>query len=415
MQLFFYAISILGLAYFLLAKRRFDWFAVAFFSASIYFLPGFFGYTSYLSLTQWVETEINSEAYAIMILVDFIILFSAVISDLFSRKMDIHKEGQGSPYVLYIVLCIAITGLLLMLFTTGNELFGADKQGVMDSLNRSHILFYTAIMIGATMSFEFKRWKLFSLFCVLVIFDLFIGFRTSLAIAGISIFTLWLSKKGERRLIIGSWKPLLGGSVLGFLLFFYKEIAYAIKIGDWDLLQSLLNDPNTYTAMFQTSEPFIAQSILNEVTMLDYSVGWGHLMGIFYQFILFSPELTSEGFSFNALFQISLFPEVEYGMANNIWAEMWSVGGWPVLFLFLIIFALILKVFSILTNSGQITLRPFWAVMASYWAFYIHRNDISYEIVLEKRVLLIMMASLLIAILIQNIRKTRKNSVGFQN
>ena len=146
----------------------------------------------------------------------------------------------------------------------------------------------------------------------------------------------------------------------------------------------------------------LPQSILNEVTLLDFSVGWSHLTGIFYQFILFSPELGLEGKSFNDLFQMALFPHVTYGMANNIWAEMWSAGGWLLLLIFMIVFIGFLEVFSILLASRRASLRSFFAVMASYWAFYLHRNDIGYELFLLKGVILIMLSSLIVAALIRN-------------
>lgn len=405
MQLFFCITSILGLTYFLLAKRRFDWFSVAFFSACIYFLPGFFGYTSYLSLTGWIENPINDEAYRIIILVDGMILSGAIINDLFSKEVNIKEVKKGNIYVLKILLCLAIIGWMLMLLTTGEALFYADKLSMMDALNRSHILFYTAVMIGTTLSFEYKNWIIFAFFCVFIIFDLFIGFRTSLAIAAISIFTLLLSKQGKGRLIISSWKQVIAGVFLGIFIFLYQQVAYAVKVGDLDLLRSLLSDTDTYIAMINNSEPFITQTTLNEVTVRNYSVGMGHLMGIFYQFTLFGPELGLEAESFNDLFQNDLFPDVTYGMANNIWAEMWSAGGWPLLVIFTVLFVIILKGFNILTDRLNVTQRAFVAVMASYWAFYIHRNDIGYAIVLEKRVLLVLIVSFLIAILIREARK----------
>lgn len=408
MQIFFYIISILGLTYFLLAKRKFDWFAVAFFSACIYFIPGFFGYTSYLLLIEWTEDPINNEAYGVIILVEIVILFSAIISDSFSKEIIVKKVEQGSTNLLNVILFLAMTGLLLMFLTTGTALFLADKQAMLDELNRSHILFYTATIIGGTMSFEYKKWKIFTFFCILIVFDLFIGFRMSLTITAISIFTLWLSKQGQRRLLISAWKPILTGIAVILFLFLYKQLAFAIKVTDFDLLKSLLYDKNIYSVMIVNSEPFVAQSILNEITLQDYSVGMGHLKGILYQFSLFAPELGLEAESFNDLFQSALFPEVEYGMANNIWAEMWSAGGWPLLVAFVLFFAVILKLFSIVTTRQNITLRSFLAVMASYWAFYIHRNDISYEIALLKRVLLVMVISFIVSMLIKEFKKIQK-------
>lgn len=402
---FFIIISILGLAYFLLAKRRFDWFAVAFFSACIYFIPGFFGYASYLSLNGWIDNPLNDEAYGIMILVEGAILWGAIASDLFSKEFRIRKIEKGNVYVLNTLLCLSLIGFVLMLLTTGEALF-YDKQLMMVELNRSHVLFYTAIMIGAIMSFEYKKWTTFTFFCVLIMFDLFIGFRTSFAITVIGIFTLWLSKQGRRRLLISSWRQIIIGVVLVVFLSFYQQIAYATKIGDLNLLSSLLSDVDTYVAMIKNSEPFITQSTLNDVTGHNYSVGMSHLTGILYQFTLFAPELGLESGSFNDLFQNELFPDVTIGMANNIWAEMWSTGGWALLVVFTVVFVIVLKLMTILTErSGNMTHRAFVAVMAAYWAFFIHRNDISYEIALEKQVLLVMILCFIITTLIMEFRK----------
>jgi len=392
MQIFFYSISILGMAYFSLVKRRFDWFAVAFFSACIYFLPGFFGYTAYLTIAGWNEQPMNDTAYKVMVLVEAAILSAALVNDLLTTDKGeriITESGRGNNRALAVLLSLALFGLGMMLFTTGSAIFDVDKQSMMEELNRWHILFYTSAMLGCVLAFECGNRAFFGSFCVLILVDIFVGFRMTMALAGIGIITLWLSKQGKQRLLLSSWKPLLGGAGVALFLFFYKQVQFAVKYGDAALLKDLIFDPATYTAMFTQSEPFICQSTLNEITLQNYTVGMGHLMGVLYQFILFSPELGLETRSFNDLFQPDLFPEVDYGMANNIWAEMWSSGGWPLLLLFVILFVLVLKLLSLLTENGRASQRAAVAVMASIWAFYIHRNDIIYQIALEKRVLLV--------------------------
>jgi hypothetical protein len=412
MQTLFCVISIFGIFYLLLAKRRFDWFAVAFFSACIYFLPGYFGYTSYLTLTQWNETPISDEAYLIMILVNVAILLSTLVNDFFANGSivdEVVETEKSNGYVVGALLFLALTGLMIMLMTTGSALFYVEKQDMMDELNRSHILFYTATMIGCTMSFEQKKWRSFIIFCFLISFDFYLGFRTSLAITFISIFTLWLSKQGSRRLLFSYWRQGGAGLVLAIFMFFYKQVAFAVKSGDLDLLKRLLfesSDIPIYRSMFINSEPFIIQEILNQVTIRHYTVGMEHLKGLMYQLILFAPQFGLETKSFNDLFQRDLFPEVDYGMANNIWAEMWSSGGWPLLFMFVALFVLLLKCFALLTETRKSAQRAFVAVMASYWAFYVHRNDISYQVVLEKRVLLVMGLTLLVVALIKQVDKS---------
>ncbi len=407
MQILFYAISILGLAYFLLAKRTFDWFAVAFFSACVYFLPGFFGASAYLSAAGWIESPINGEAYGVMILVMLLILSGAVVHDLLFRDAVAAPGAPGRTEVAGIVLFLAAAGLLLMLTTTGTALLLADKQLMLAEMNRSHILFYTAATIGAALSFALRKRALLAVFGVLILFDLFIGFRTSLAIAAISILTLHLSKQGPGRLLVRSWKEVAAGAALAGVLLVYPQVAWALKLGDLAALLSVLGEPGTYRAVVMNSEPFITQSILNEVTGREYTTGMGRLAGALYQLTLFAPEMGFEADSFNDRFQNELFPDVMYGMANNIWAEMWSAGGWPLLLLFAILFVLVLGLFNVLTGRLNCAQGSFVAVMASYWAFYIHRNDLSYTLALEKRVLLIMLLSFAIAFLIAELKRMR--------
>ena len=45
MHLAFLVLALGGLSYFLLARRTFNFYSLAYISACIYFLPGFFGYT----------------------------------------------------------------------------------------------------------------------------------------------------------------------------------------------------------------------------------------------------------------------------------------------------------------------------------------------------------------------------------
>lgn len=412
MQTIFCVISLIGILYFTLAKRVFDWFAVAFLSACIYFLPGFFGYTSYLTLTSWSESPINDEAYLIMIAVEIAIFSGAIISDLFVKEKIISSAPDNFT-TLYTTLFLSLFGLVLMLLTTGSALFYSDKQALLEELNRYNILFYTATMIGCTMSFECKKWKLFSIFFILIMFDMYLGFRTSFAISLIGIFTLWASKKGKNRFLINYWKQGIIGVLLAVFLFLYKQIAYALKSGDIDLLISLFRNTSEtfiFKAMFTNSEPFIAQTTLNAVTQYHYHVGLSHLKGLFYQLILFAPQLGINAVSFNDLFQKDLFPEVDYGMASNIWAEMWSAGGWPLLMLFILVFVSIIYFANLTTNVQNPSIRAVAAVMASYWTFYIHRNDIAYEVNLEKRVLLVAGIAFMLAAFINWAITTRKVS-----
>jgi hypothetical protein len=187
---------------------------------------------------------------------------------------------------------------------------------------------------------------------------------------------------------------------MAFVLFFfvYKQIYVTVKLGLWDVIRDRLMDTELYASAILMSEPFNTQAILNEVIAQDFRVGMEHFQDVLLQFLLFSPELGRAPVSFNDFFQSTLFPsDLDYGMANNIWAEMISSGGWLLLGSFLVGFVLMLMLGSYWIRSHDATLAAGVAVAFSYWAFYIHRNDLLYQVNLEKRTILVWIASLVLS------------------
>jgi hypothetical protein len=107
------------------------------------------------------------------------------------------------------------------------------------------------------------------------------------------------------------------------------------------------------------------------------------------QFTLFSGEAGLVFRSFNGYFQPALFPDVEWGMANNIWAQMIAAGGWPLFLAFLAGFVCTLRLAARRMATARATNRCGVALATAYWGFYIHRNDLGYELSELKRVLLV--------------------------
>jgi len=392
MQDTFLVISGIGLFYFLFGLRKFDFFSVAFLSACVYFLPGFVGYTvTPISVAERSLVDLEDGTYLVMIMVLIAILSGALLVDHTPTRNAPTARLHGTDGSATWTLIIAVTGYLLSAVTAGEALLSDDKIAMMERLNRWHIIGATAAPLGAVLSFALKRWLLFGISMILLLFDLFIGFRVSLAVAMIAIFTLWLSRQGVQRLAIHNWKIGFTGLIVALFLFVYAHLSQAVKLGMWDVVVERLQDPDLYITAIGMSEPFNTQTILNEVIAQKFVVGMGHLKDVFYQFTLFSPELGVKLVSFNDLFQPILFPsDLDYGMANNIWAEMLSSGGWPLLTGFITIFVLVLVLGSYLIRSLDPTLAAGAALTFSYWAFYIHRNDLAYQINLEKRVILML-------------------------
>jgi hypothetical protein len=391
MQSVFIAIATIGLVYFLFQKRRFDFYSIAFLSACVYFLPGFLGYTLMPTKTSMeVPVDLESETYMVIIAVLVFILCGGVLFDSCPEKEALSLRFKGSDNSAMWAVSIALIGYVLLLGTAGEIILFDDKSMMMDVLNRWHIVGATAAPIAAVLSFTLRKRFLFFFSICLLAFDVYIGFRTSFAVAMIAIFTLWLGRHERHRFAIRNWKVGVVGLFVVFFLFLYKQLFAVVKLGMWDFIVERVQDPDLYMAAIGMSEPFTTQVILNEIIVQRFEVGISHLKESLYQFALFSPEFGVKPVSFNDLFQPTLFPtDMEYGMANNIWAEMWSSGGWPLLLVFLAMFVLILGIGSYLTRALDPTFVAGAAVCFSYWAFYIHRNDLAYQINLEKRVILV--------------------------
>jgi hypothetical protein len=392
MQLIFIVIATTGLLYFLFSKRLFDFYSIAFLSACVYFLPGFLGYTLMPTKTSMeLPVDLESETYMVMIAVLVLILCGGVFFDFCPRKEAISLRLRGTGNSAMWAVGIALIGYVLLLGTAGEIILFDDKSTMMmEAVNRWYVVGSTAAPLGAALSFVYRKRFLFYASMCLLFFDVYIGFRTSFAVAMIAIFTLWLGRHGPHRFAIRNWKIGLAGLMVAFFLFLYKQLFAVVKLGLWDILVERLQDSDLYITAIGMSEPFTTQVILNEIIVQRFEVGISHLKESLYQFALFSPELGLKPVSFNDLFQPTLFgTDVEYGMANNIWAEMWSSGGWPLLLAFIAMFVLILGIGSYLTRAMSPTFAAGAAVCSSYWAFYIHRNDLAYQINLEKRVILV--------------------------
>ena len=392
----FVVVAISGCAYFLFCLRQFDFLSVAFFSACVYFLPGFFGYTvAPVSAGLAVPVDLENQTYVVMLGVLMAIWAGAILFDL-AGKGDVRGWSlERSRAAALCTTLLAVIGFVLIWATAGEALFDDDKIVMMESLNRWHVLGATSAPLGAVLAFASRRWLLLTVCMALLMFDMYIGFRVSFGIALIATFTLHLSRYGRQRLAVQNWRIGCLGIVFVLILFVYKQVYVAVKLGLWDVILDRLTDTDLYASAILMSEPFNTQAILNEVIAQDFHVGMEHFQDVLFQFLLFSPELGGTSRSFNDFFQATLFSsELEYSMANNIWAEMISSGGWVLLGLFLGIFVLLLMLGSHWVRSSDANLAAGIAVVFSYWAFYIHRNDLLYQINLEKRTILVWIACL---------------------
>lgn len=342
-----------------------------------------------------------------MIFVLFSILVSSVISDKIMKNINlpqINIRFFSDNLYLYLLTLINVYSLLFTLINLRPVLFSHDKLLIMSNLGRFHILMQTSASIGLVVSFCKKKinYFIYFFFILLIIDVIFIGHRSAFALSIVSIMFIYLFNMGKQRLFLKNFKFMLFSSGFAIFMLINRTLLRAIAKGDWSFLGTFLRIDYVLKGL-TTSEPFITQLILNKVLEEEFKVGFIHLKQILYQFILFSDKLGVNVTNFEALVQTNLITGVRggAGIAENIWAEVWSVGGWEFLILFLIFFNSIIFIGNLLisvieNNAIKYTL----CLNLSYFSFYIHRQGLFSHIGLQKRFLLVFLINSLLTMIL---------------
>lgn len=390
----FLGIAVSGAGFYLLRKRRFDFCALSFFGACFYFLPGFLGFAGYAEKFILTPVPLVPEAYAVMCWVLLATIGSGLVADSLEEirptAMGLVARSVLDPWRFtgMVATMAAVAGFLLACATVGDALLDADKFALLDQLNRWYLLWTTGAVLGLAITFMRSEKVLFCINLLLLVINLYVGFRVDLVIAVVSVGSLAMCMRGAIRLA-SHWRLGMLVVLFGVSLFAYKYLLFALKALDWDVLAAQLRNPEAFKFMFLYSEPFVAQGTLNEVIRQDYTVSGEHLLGALALLVPFSNELGAEVVNFNDFFQPMLFSSVTgYGLGSNIWAEMWATGGWPIVLVFTVGYG------SLLVVLGRCVLRvgpetgALVAILAAYWAFYIHRNDVIFQLTLSRRILM---------------------------
>jgi hypothetical protein len=209
---------------------------------------------------------------------------------------------------------------------------------------------------------------------------------------------LLLSSRPPAKLVRIRIRYWLLAAAGGLMIVSYQNLKAPLRAGDWTEIANRMSRISWWGGGVLTSEPFTTQTVLNEIVRRDFVTRADHLWSAADELILFAPQLGAESVRFSDLYQPELFPLVDHGLANNIWAQMWSAGGWPLLVAFAVIFAAVLALGSILLRSGDPSLRVLVALWFSYWGFYIHRNELLVQVGFQKQVFLVWLAVVVMAI-----------------
>ncbi|CAN0367920.1 unnamed protein product, partial [Phaeothamnion confervicola] len=303
-----------------------------------------------------------------------------------SIDLQDHIRIKNEP-IRGILFFICIISFATLLGKIGDIIFSEDKEALLKSIGREYILFSTTVPMYLVSCVLGPRTKHIYVAIGLVLFSLYIGFRDTAAMSVLSLTVVLLWPTRAR--LITRWKAILAISFAVIFLLYIKQIQYAIKSSDTALLFDIIKDPNFLLIGIIKSEPFLTQAILTDVINYNINIDPSELLSLLSLLIPFSPELGLPQFDYNAIFQPQLYPEIEWGVASNIFAMFYSFGGLPFVFAFCLVFSVLPAIFNKLLVTRKTTLIVAGVPAAVYIFFFIHRNDLVGILTISKRFFMI--------------------------
>jgi hypothetical protein len=386
-QLIFLVTAATTLTYFLFSRRVFDAFSVLYFGCLVYFIPAFTGYIQkFTNYGSMVIGEMFYETYLVDALIIAVISLAAATYDWFpisQRRQNDSVASRGSVTTFYALklstyLSVGLSGIYILL--TPEMLTVVDRTKLVGEFGLIHTLWTTFSAFAFVLSSYCRKYYWSVLPGVLILFDLiWLGNREIFACVIIALSILELSRVGASRLVehLGKGKYFI---MSGAFIFIIKHTYIYIKLGDIEQLIMTLSSPYFYFRAFALSEPAVNQAILDKVLLTDFSVP---LSSIDEAPLLLTPahrSLFDVSFtSFRDIYQPQLFPFVEKGMANNIWAQMISLGGYKMLAAFLVALMVVVAIVSTaIRRSNSVFVKTMLAIYTFYLCFLINRSDLSF-------------------------------------
>lgn len=322
-------IAILSLLYIISMRRRFDFYSISIISSIIYFLPSMFGYVWYRVPNSGnryddVFVAIDYEVkFAHFIVLSFLIISMILYDKIRSSNYDEFqlKEKRYSIFVFILVSIFIYSNFLI-------NNFDAAMGGEKSNFSRWYSLVAISIPFCMTLCIATRRYLYLLLFSTIVAFEMYIGNREAIVFSAISILTVMLWIRGKNRLF-WYYRYIMFGFFLAASALLYKNVSAAIRSGDWELAVSRLGSWEYYGETLSKSEPFVTQSILHYAITLDWSYDGSFVKPLVASLVPLGDIVVGNVETISGYINGSLFEDVGYGVASNVWAEAYIYGGWP--------------------------------------------------------------------------------------
>ncbi len=377
MYLVFFVSYALLLIIFLFKKREFDFISLYILTLYIYNSITLFGVTydpytaSYISLDPRLYL---SSSIPFLVAIPFVLYKNeserTISYSRFLVKNNFLSVGNIFTGLLFVGTCIGVAYVFPKMYggTSKVEIMGATTQwedvftqifpvaGAFISLiNRNRIIFITFVGI---------------LLCVFLL-----GKRSPLVFAFLGC--VLIVKQGRDFRPITKYKLIFFGLLMLLLVSLGKTFySFLLHYGFSGI--SLWFDGLSWDYIFSGLEGSSASTILNAVIKNDFSIEGQYILK---SLLAINPlPLSYFEFSsdyFNQVFQSTLFPGINYGMAYNPWAEAYSWLGNIGISIYSFIFLFLLRFLWKAYKSSSREFGVIFLFLGIITAFWLHRNSLA--------------------------------------
>jgi hypothetical protein len=445
---------ILTTGYFVLAKRRFDFLTIAYIGAIFYFSPLFFGWV--IQSGPGLSETIQPTVYLIATIYIIALAGAGILSSKPERAAPA-PAGPGRPLSRWYLI-LALAGLAGSVISTRGAIVNIDKLVVLSQVGYSYVLFEVAASLACISAvIERRRWELAGGIFLLFI-DLLIGFRVYVTLVALCVALILLMRDGplylyKKASTYGSAAVILlvvmmSASAIRPAVFDQLakiQIRSAVPAGEAEKTERSETDKNSQSRstpnqapvaiptrvpmppltisnwksiasrlINQSGEPFIVEATLVAIVQTGLSCSPSNIFKSV--FLLVPPGMArfapTNPFppTFFDEYQPILYPDITYGTAGNIWAEMLCRFGYVGLVIFGALLILVLIGLNRLLLKSSPTLEAPLALGGLIVAFYINRNDLHFTLQMLKWVVLIFFAAYLLSLAADKVKRVSTRS-----
>lgn len=353
-------------------------------STLIYGLPLYFGHTEYkhptIYGTEYFSTPISWQVYVIF----FLCHLTFVIISFVPVPTAPRPQTRPADTFWYALIISLLLSLSLLHLTAGLDtlLLAPDKIAMMEMLNGWYVL-SACLTVSSLVYFVLYGRKQLAWMLVVPLaflgFELAIGFKVNTFLGIISLVAAYYSK-GTLKITFAN-RVILGvlGGITYVLSVVLKHIYFAIK-GDY-LDVYIENFGDFFYKGIASNEPFGQIGLLHDVIHANIVLPDFYIVRSVLQYIPFSASIFGiEPISFTMYAQWQLYLNVLGGVGSSCFGELYTVGGFPLIVVFLIALGWLLC----LRPPAHPYLRILYFYLLPYVTFYFHRNDWHFPIGIAK-------------------------------